>query len=92
MATYTLYPDLTKKKVGSHLSDILKRSSACSGGSKYTYKKLSINVAGEAQKRQGTGYSTDELDDEVEGSSKKSKGSAAKSSRKQKQPVSDESD
>ena len=38
-SAFRQYPEITKKQVGSELSEILKRSSGCSGGKHYSYKR-----------------------------------------------------
>lgn len=39
-SAFSLYPETSRKEIGTHLSDILKRSSGCSGGTNYRYKKV----------------------------------------------------
>ena len=71
-ATYQQYNDMTKKKTTSLLSDILKRSSTCAGGDKYTYTKV-----GDLVKRKSANvYTSDEEQEQhSDGSSQRAGGS-----------------
>ena len=42
---------MTKKQVGTHLSEILKRSTGCAGGANYSYKRVCKDVAVRKRKR-----------------------------------------
>jgi hypothetical protein len=87
-ASFNLYPEMTRKKVGTHLSEILKRSSTCAGGSKYCYKKVSEIKVVEIRKRKVLNSSSEEEASEEH----MSEGSGGKRSRLEDKPQAENGD